>query len=107
MSRMGRRSACWAMSRSEGISVFIGLLLLVAHGRRRELRDERVRVEALERERRDQVGCLAGGHELRERNANDGGGLEPIRPPPRRDVEVLELGARSEERRVGKEVRWR
>src|SRR5205807_7930737 len=63
----------------------------VRDGGGRELRDERIRVEALERKGRDQRRRAAGGDELGECRADDRGRLEAVGPPTRRDVEVLEL----------------
>src|SRR5581483_3082848 len=70
-----------------------------------ELRDERVGVEALERERGDQLRRLAAARdELRERLADDRCGLEAVRPPARGDVEVLELRPAEDRAVVGRQV---
>src|SRR2546423_14566852 len=69
-----------------------------------ELRHERVRIEALERERGDQIRRLAGGDELRERRADDRRRLEAVRPPPGREVEAVDLGLAEDRAVVRAEV---
>src|SRR6185436_16565222 len=95
-------SASCAISRLD----FIGPLLWfsVADGGGGELGDELVLVEALERERLDELGLLARGDELGEGLSDDRGGLEAVRPPAGADVEVLDLGLAEDRAVVGAQV---
>src|SRR5438309_5461046 len=61
------------------------------HRRGGQLGDERVGVEAVERERCDQLRRLPGRDELRERCADDRSCLEAVRAPAGRDVEPVDL----------------
>src|SRR5918999_2889127 len=86
---IGRSSASCAISRL----LFISLpLSLMAHRRGRELGNQPVVVEALEREWLDQLGRPPGGRQLGQRPAHDRRRLETVRAPARADVEVLHLG---------------
>src|SRR5262249_39714851 len=93
----------WAISRLEGMVVLIGVLS-VTHGSSGKLGDERIRVEPLERERRDEVGGLPTRHELGQRHADDRRSLEAVRAPTRRDVEVVDLRLAEDRAVVGREV---
>ncbi len=61
-------------------------------------------MEALHGEGGDEVRGLPARDELGERHADDGRGLEPVRPPPRRDVEVVDLRLAEDRAVVGREV---
>ena len=76
----------------------------VADGGGGELGDQLVLVEALERERLDQLRLAPGGDQLGERAADDRRGLEAVRAPARADVEVLDLGLAEDRRVVRAEV---
>src|SRR5215213_39424 len=76
----------------------------VAHRRGGELGYELVLIEPLQLERLDQVRGLAGGGQLGQRLADDRRRLESVRPPPRADVEPLDLGLAEYRRVVGRQV---
>ena len=61
-------------------------------------------MEALERERRDQLRRLAGGDELREGRPDDRRRLEAVSAPACRDEEPVELGLPEDGAVVGREV---
>src|ERR687895_1114909 len=100
---IGRRSASCAISRL----LFMCSPLRVAsmaHRRRGQLGNELVLVEPLQRERLDQRGGGAGGGQLGERLAHDRRRLEPVRPPPGADVEVVHFGLAEDRAVVGAEI---
>src|SRR5919204_3646067 len=70
----------------------------------RQFGDELVLVEALERERRDQVGRALRGDELGERLAHDRRRLEAVSAPARAHVEVVHLGLAEDRAVVGAQV---
>ena len=92
--------------RSPGCSSCLSPLrsVSVTDGRRGELGDEPVLVEALERERRDQVRRAPGGDQLGERRADDRRRLESVRAPAGADVEAVDLGLAEDRAVVGAEV---
>src|SRR3989442_343223 len=63
----------------------------MGHRCRSKFRHERVRVEALERKRRDQLWRLACRHQLGERGTDDRRRLEAVRPPAAGDEEAVQL----------------
>src|SRR5512144_173301 len=103
MSPIGRSVADCAISRLEGMVVLIGVLS-VAHGGGGQLGDERIGVEAVQREGRDQVGRLPARDQLGKGDADDRRRLEAVRPPPRRHVEVVDLRLAEDRAVVGREV---
>src|SRR4051812_24660903 len=97
-------SASCAISRLDFIGPLSAREWLVTDGGGGELGDELVLVEALERERLDELGLLAGGDELGQRLADDRRRLEPVRAPAGADVEVLDLGLPEDRAVVGAQV---
>src|ERR1700733_5235131 len=65
---------------------------------------ESVIVEALKRERLDELRRLSAGDELGERLADDRSGLEAVGSPASAEVEVVHLGAAEDRAVVGADV---
>src|SRR4051812_28986353 len=107
ISSIGMSWASWAISRLDFTLAPLGTFgsgKSVGDGCRGRLGDERIRVETLEFEGLDEVWGTARVDQLGERLADDRCGLEAVRAPARRHMEVVDLGLAEDRAVVGGDV---